>query len=147
MTTTRPSIARAISSSVNAGCGSPGRPLLVWIVGITLGATWGPPLDIAMWRREFARLITTELIPQSIGFDSPCLPRAISDANGFRIEATSRACQSFGFRGRHSSVRQLAESELDSGPAANTCQKSPRLMCPSRFIHSRNSTHAAARPS
>ncbi len=25
-------------------------PLLVWIVGISLGATWGPPLGLALWR-------------------------------------------------------------------------------------------------
>ena len=60
---------------------------------------------------------------------------------------SSQACQSFGFRGRHSSVRQLAESGLDSGPAVKICQKSPRPMCPSRLIHSRNSAQASARPS
>jgi hypothetical protein len=25
-------------------------PLLIWIVGITLFATWGPPLGVALWR-------------------------------------------------------------------------------------------------
>ncbi len=25
-------------------------PLLLWIVGVTLGATWGPPLGVVMWR-------------------------------------------------------------------------------------------------
>jgi hypothetical protein len=25
-------------------------PLILWIVGITLGATWGPPLGVMMWR-------------------------------------------------------------------------------------------------
>ena len=30
-------------------------PLLVWIVGITLGATWGPPLGAALWRASSRR--------------------------------------------------------------------------------------------